>query len=406
LGRAHSEGSPLKMKNRNRSEKMNLITQIKAAKKTASVQMERAKKRLVKAEKNARAAAQEFQAAKEQMKTSSAALAKIDESLKAASADDSVKVRPGPKPKAKAKAKATAKPKKTASKPAKKAKAAKASSKSSSRAAQGRREVASGKRPPIKDVIAKVIGNRVMHANEIYEAIKAKGQLPYSGDPRGYIGYLLSASKVTIKQGGKDVEVPLFERVHDKGRGFYKNRGSAAKAAPSKKATAAPAKKAAAKAPVKKAAVAKAPVKKAAPTKADGKRTVTCSKCGQTGHNAKGHDRATSGETKAAAKPAKEAKPAKAKPAKAETAKTAEGKRSVKCGKCGETGHNAKGHDRAMAARAKSATNGHHGPAAEAKVEKDEPAVESKAKEEAKDDDEKTTDQILAEAGIDTGAAV
>jgi hypothetical protein len=385
---------------------MNLITQIKAAKKTASAQMERAKKRLVKAEKNARAAAQEFQAAKEEMKTTTAALAKIDESLKAVGDGDSTRAKPGPKPKAAAKPhhKPGPKPKaKVKAKAKAKVKAKAASKKAPSRAAQGRREVASGKRPPIKDVISKVLGNRVLHANEIYEAIKAKGQLPNSGDPRGYIGYLLSASKTTIKQGGKEVEVPLFERVHDKGRGFYKNRGVSAKAATAKKATPAP--KAAAKAPAKKAAApAKKAAAKAAPVK-DGKRTVTCSKCGATGHNAKGHDRTVGGEAKAAPKPAKE--PKAAKPAKTEPAK-ADGKRTVKCGKCGELGHNAKGHDRAMALREaaksspKASANGHHGAAEPAKPEKAEP--ESKKDEESKADNDKTTDEILAEAGIDTGA--
>ncbi len=389
-----------------------LITTLKAEHRKAAAELASANKRLTKADANVRSAAAELQSAREAVKTAEAKQQKYDHMLKMEQGDSTkakpgpkaapaakktaVKAKPGPKPKA-AKAKPGPKPK------AAKAKAAPKKSASVSRAAQGRREVASGKRPPIKEVISKVLGKRVLHANEVYEAIKAKGQLPNSGDPRAYIGYLLSASKTTVTRAGKDVEVPLFERVHEKGRGFYKNRGVAVSKGASKPAPAAKkaAKPAAKPAPAKKTA-AKAEPKKAGPTK-DGKRTVTCKVCGQPGHNSKGHDRAMAA-AKAESKPKAETK-TEPKPKAAAAPKTEDGKRTVKCGKCGALGHNAKGHDRAVAAAAKSTTNGHGGAAkaAEAKVEKAEPEP-AKAAESTKSDDEKSTDEILAEAGIDAPA--
>jgi hypothetical protein len=216
-----------------------ITTQIKAAKKTALAQLERAKKNVAKTEKNLRAAAQLHQDAKGQIAKAEAEVAKYDAMLKLdggseTQASPKVKAKPGPKPKAASAAKKTAAP------------TTKAAGKS--RAAEGRREVLSGKRPPIKETITKVLGNRVMNAVQVYEAIKAKGQLPNSNDPKSYIGYLLSGSKITDDKGQS---VSLWERVPEKGRGFYKNRGvevtSSKKAAPAAKT----AKKAAAAAPAK-----------------------------------------------------------------------------------------------------------------------------------------------------------
>lgn len=404
---------------------MTLTTQIKAVQKTASKELQRAEKRLAKADVHAKAAAQELLAARAEVAQKRTAAKSAEDMLKSHAGSE--KVKPGPKPKAPkavAATKGTHGSKKPGPKPkvaAKTAlKTADKNDKKPSRAAQGRREVASGKRPPIKDVIAKVLGKRVMHANTVYEAIKEKGQLPNSGDPRGYIGYLLSASKVTISRGGKDVEVPLFERVHEKGRGFYKNRGVAATATTaSVKTSAAPVK--AKPGPKPKAAAAKAPkepkaaktvaTKSAAPV-VGGKRTVTCKTCGQPGHNSKGHDRAVAkaGSTETIIKPAKkEAAPKAAKAPKAEAAPKAEGeKRTVKCGKCGATGHNAKGHDRAVA-KTNGHTNGNgngHSTSAEAKAEAKVEAAKVEAKkaekaEETKDASGMSTDEILASAGID-----
>ena len=105
------------------------------------------------------------------------------------------------------------------------------------RATKGRQDVLSGKRPPIKEVITKVLGNHVMNAQRVYEAIKAKGQLPNSRDPKSYIGYLLSASKITDPKTGLPIvdsegkEYTLWERVPERGRGFYRNRPKNWKAA-------------------------------------------------------------------------------------------------------------------------------------------------------------------------------
>lgn len=398
---------------KNTEKTMSPITQIKTRMKQAAKKLSAAQRQLQQADKNARHAAQILTTAREGVKLAEAEQSKLQQILKLEESTPSAggKAKPGPKPKAAVKVKASAKKPGPKPKVAKKVKAkakAKAKGKSVSRAAQGRREVASGKRPPIKDVIAKVLGKRVLHANEVYEAIKAKGQLPNSHDPRGYIGYLLSASKVVVTRAGKETEVQQFERVPEKGRGFYKNRGVAVSKAAKKPA---PAKAAPKPAKAKVAPKAKAEKKTVGPVGKDGKRTVTCKKCGEQGHNSKGHDRAMAAKDKAA-KPAKETKAAAPKAAATSKGpKTEGGKRTVTCKKCGQTGHNSKGHDRWAASQAKAATNGTSGghAAAESKVEAKAEKTEAKAEPKAaasKDDSEKSTDEILAEAGIDAGAAI
>jgi hypothetical protein len=305
----------------------------------------------------------------------------------------------------------------------------------------GRRAVLSGKRPPIKESIAKVLGNRVMNSQQIFEAIKAKGQdqLPDSNDPKSYIGYLLSASKVTDPKTGQDV--PLWERVASAGRGFYKNRGVVAKA-PAKTAatkaapgvnparapkTAAPAGKKTVKCKIcnqpghnsrghDKWASAKAvPAKAAAPKVSPATRQNKCKICNQPGHNSKGHDKALA---KAAAPAAKAPKAATVKAAAAPKAATA-GKQPNKCKICNQPGHNSKGHDKAVAkangvVRTTATvidktvhTNGTTAAAKPAPV----PAAPESAPAPVKAESTpapvkaaaKTTDEILAEAGIDLG---
>lgn len=87
-------------------------------------------------------------------------------------------------------------------------------------AAEGRRAVAEGKRPPIKDAIAKVMGTKTMSIDDIFEGLKAKTWLPNSSEPRQYIAYLLSTSK------------DRFERVASAGRGFYRAKSGDTKAEP------------------------------------------------------------------------------------------------------------------------------------------------------------------------------
>jgi len=155
-----------------------------------------------------------------------------------------------------------------AKKPAAKAPAAKkpaAKARDNAQAARGRAEVKAGLRPTIKEAMTQVMTDKTMNAAEIYDLLKAKGWLPSANDPRGYIAYLLSSFK------------DRFERMPDKGRGYYRVlKGAAPVAAKgngaSKKGTAveaAPVKAAAVK-PVKAAPVAKraAPAKKPAPVKA------------------------------------------------------------------------------------------------------------------------------------------
>lgn len=101
-------------------------------------------------------------------------------------------------------------------KAAKKAEPAKKAAKSpKNRAAEGRRAVLAGERPTLKDAMKTVMGKNVMNSQEVYDALKAKGWLPNSNEPKNYIGYSLSSMKTD------------FERVPDKGRGFYRAKSAA-----------------------------------------------------------------------------------------------------------------------------------------------------------------------------------
>jgi hypothetical protein len=151
-------------------------------------------------------------------KATSVGAVKIDGRTKEARAAKAAVKAAGKAPKAKApKAKAVkAAPAKKTPKAAK-ISAKKTGKKGVSRQAAGRREVAEGKRPTIKDAIVQVMGNKVMSRHQVHDGLKAKGWLPRSNDTLGYVGYLLSATKA--KDGGH-----LFERDEAKGRGFYRVR--------------------------------------------------------------------------------------------------------------------------------------------------------------------------------------
>jgi len=140
--------------------------------------------------------------------------------------------KPGPAKKSETKAAAPAKPAKAAptkkaapvkaakkaapAKAAKKVEPAKKAAKSpKNRAAEGRRAVLAGERPTLKDAMKTVMGKNVMNSQEVYDALKAKGWLPNSNEPKNYIGYSLSSMKTD------------FERVPDKGRGFYRAKSAA-----------------------------------------------------------------------------------------------------------------------------------------------------------------------------------
>lgn len=82
-------------------------------------------------------------------------------------------------------------------------------------AAQGRREVASGKRPKIKEAMVLIMGDRVMNADGIVAELASRGWTPKSKNPKVYISYLLSSIK--------DQDQKLFDKVPGQ-RGFYKVR--------------------------------------------------------------------------------------------------------------------------------------------------------------------------------------
>lgn len=110
-------------------------------------------------------------------------------SAKVLTAEVKVRKKPGPKPKAE-KALASSKP------------TAKADKKANGR-------------PSTKEAISRVLSNRSMTIDEVYEALRAKSWLPNSSDPRGYVGYLLSTTK------------DRFERVKGS-RGVYRAKTVAA----------------------------------------------------------------------------------------------------------------------------------------------------------------------------------
>ena len=78
-------------------------------------------------------------------------------------------------------------------------------------AAEGRRAVADGVRPPIRDAIEKVLGAEVLNIETIYSKLCARHWAPTSSEPRQYVAYLLATTK------------DKFERVPSMGRGFYRN---------------------------------------------------------------------------------------------------------------------------------------------------------------------------------------
>lgn len=75
---------------------------------------------------------------------------------------------------------------------------------------------ANGVRPSTKDAIFQVLNGQSLTADDIFKALKAKGWLPNSNDPRNYIAYLLSSTK------------DRFERVKGAGRGVYRCKTGAA----------------------------------------------------------------------------------------------------------------------------------------------------------------------------------
>ncbi len=139
--------------------------------------------------------------------------------------------KPGPKAGRKAKKTATpkkVKPQKTPdSKPAKKAKKTatkkvkpqksektatpkrKATAAAIESAAQGRRAVAAGLRPPLKEALAILLGTKSMNIEDAIKGLHAKGWMPASKNEHSYISYALSSNK------------DMFERVS---RGEYKVR--------------------------------------------------------------------------------------------------------------------------------------------------------------------------------------
>ena len=112
--------------------------------------------------------------------------------LKAAAAGNG---KPGPKKGKKAEAKAPPAPKKSAT-----------------NATEGRRAVARGDRPTMKEAIATVMGKSAMGSADIVSGLEKKGWLPNAQDPQQYVSYLLSSNK------------DVFERLE---RGLYKVREGA-----------------------------------------------------------------------------------------------------------------------------------------------------------------------------------
>jgi len=94
-------------------------------------------------------------------------------------------------------------------------KALRAKEASRARAAEGRLAVARGERPPVKEAIIRVLGDRIMSGEDVYEGLVKRDWLPNSKEPRKYVGYLLSSTK------------DRFEAVKSSGRGMYRAVGVA-----------------------------------------------------------------------------------------------------------------------------------------------------------------------------------
>lgn len=61
-------------------------------------------------------------------------------------------------------------------------------------ALKGRQQVMRGERPPIRDALQIVLGQRTMKSRDIGEELKKRGWIPVSTNPMGYISYVLSKS--------------------------------------------------------------------------------------------------------------------------------------------------------------------------------------------------------------------
>jgi len=116
--------------------------------------------------------------------------------------------------------------KKAAKTPAKKAASSKGDT-NVSNATEGRRAVAQGKRPPMKEAVATVIGKTTMTAAEVVTGLEKKDWLPNTNKVQQYVSYILSSNK------------DIFERVE---HGKYKVQDGVtfAKKTPAKKVAASP----------------------------------------------------------------------------------------------------------------------------------------------------------------------
>lgn len=93
---------------------------------------------------------------------------------------------------------------------------------SAKNAAEGRRQVATGLRPTLKEAMVLVMGNKTMNADAVVAALDKKKWLPASSDHRQYLSFMLSNNCPET-----------FTRTSK--RGFYKVQSKAKEAAPSAK---------------------------------------------------------------------------------------------------------------------------------------------------------------------------
>jgi hypothetical protein len=270
---------------------------------------------------------------------------------------------------------------KAAAAPAKKATKAKSAS---SNAIEGRAEVNSGVRPPVKDAVRLILGTTTMRSRDITTELVARGWKPRSGNLASYVPYVLSNGSKTHDKEGRKLN-PVFESVNTgEGRGFYRVRTNAPPMNPKTLASfggKAPKKTTAQAAPKKTAApkvAAPAPKKAATVATKGGPRKCSVKGCGVLGHNKRGHAKyvkeqqaaakaaangkphtngktthatkkvakAVAAATKKVAKAAAPAPKKTATKAKAAPAKDRRGVGQQKCGEpgCGVLGHNKKGH--------------------------------------------------------------
>lgn len=121
--------------------------------------------------------------------------------------------------------------------PKKKGKGWKSTPQGRKNTAEGRKAVASGERPPLKKAVVLVMGEDVMSAREVVDALEEKGWTPSSNNPCQYISYILSSNQPEVfertgKRGYYRVRPGYLASQGNAGKNKDKSKGKKTKEAP------------------------------------------------------------------------------------------------------------------------------------------------------------------------------